>query len=111
MRCCRCAGSDDYSRLRPLSYPGTDVFLVCFAMDDRSSFDSIQTKVHFCASLLSPTALTFVFCVRFRKHTQWVPEVQHYCTTTPFILVGLRNDKPAAVSPTELSDLAEGWCT
>ena len=31
-------GSDEYYRLRPLSYPNTAVFLVCFACSDEESF-------------------------------------------------------------------------
>ena len=33
------AAREDYDRLRPLSYPQTDVFLVCFSVVDPSSFD------------------------------------------------------------------------
>lgn len=33
------------SRLRPLSYPQTDVFLVCFSVVSPPSFENIRTKV------------------------------------------------------------------
>ena len=32
-------GHEDYDRLRPLYYPKTQVFLVCFSVVDPSSFD------------------------------------------------------------------------
>ena len=38
------AGQEDYDRLRPLSYPGTDVFLVCYSMVDPESFKNVQKK-------------------------------------------------------------------
>mmetsp|Transcript_1635 Transcript_1635/g.3364 ORF Transcript_1635/g.3364 Transcript_1635/m.3364 type:complete len:196 (+) Transcript_1635:149-736(+) len=60
------AGQEDYDRLRPLSYPQTDVFLVSF-------------------SLVSPTSLENV-------EAKWVPELQHYAPNTPIILVGTKAD-------------------
>ena len=39
------AGSDEYNSLRPLSYPGTDVFLLCFSLFSPSSLDAIISKV------------------------------------------------------------------
>lgn len=33
-------------RLRPLSYPDTDVFLICFSIEDRESFEGIREKVN-----------------------------------------------------------------
>ena len=64
------AGQEDYDRLRPLSYPGAQVFLVCFSVVSSSSFENVKTK--------------------------WVPEIQHHAPNVPIILVGtkidLRND-------------------
>ncbi|KAK8761169.1 hypothetical protein V5799_027559 [Amblyomma americanum] len=60
------AGQEDYDRLRPLSYPQTDVFLVCFSVVSPSSFENVREK--------------------------WVPEITHHCQKTPFLLVGTQID-------------------
>eukprot|EP00092_Neocalanus_flemingeri_P059756 GFUD01071530.1.p1 GENE.GFUD01071530.1~~GFUD01071530.1.p1 ORF type:complete len:189 (-),score=38.00 GFUD01071530.1:228-794(-) len=59
-------GSEEPDRLRPLSYPGTDVCLVCFSLVDPDSFGNIREK--------------------------WYPEVKHYCPKVPTILVGTKLD-------------------
>ena len=56
------AGQEDYDRLRPLSYPQTDVFLVCLSVVSPSSFENVREK--------------------------WVPEITHHCPKTPFLIVG-----------------------
>ncbi|XP_064542943.1 ras-like GTP-binding protein Rho1 [Drosophila montana] len=64
------AGQEDYDRLRLLSYPDTDVIVMCFSIDLPDSLENIQDK--------------------------WIPEVTHFCPNVPIILVGnkrdLRND-------------------
>jgi len=47
------AGPEEYSRLRALSYPETDVFLICFSTVALASFENIKTK--------------------------WWPEVENHC--------------------------------
>lgn len=39
------AGQEEYDRLRPLSYPDTDVILLVFSTVDRISFEAISEKV------------------------------------------------------------------
>jgi len=60
------AGQDDYDRLRPLSYPNTDIFLICFSLIRRATLDNVFGK--------------------------WVPEVNHYNQGTPSLLIGTKLD-------------------
>lgn len=60
------AGQEDYDRLRPLSYPDTNVILMCFAIDNPDSLENIPEK--------------------------WQPEVKHFCQSVPVILVGCKVD-------------------
>lgn len=60
------AGQEDYDRLRPLSYPDTDVILMCFSIDSPDSLENIPEK--------------------------WTPEVKHFCPNVPIILVGNKKD-------------------
>jgi len=79
------AGQEDYDRLRPLSYPQTDVFLICFDVADRHSFENVRTK--------------------------WQPELAHHAPGVPFVVVGckldLRDENKAAVGTHEAVALAE----
>ncbi|XP_051742809.1 ras-related C3 botulinum toxin substrate 1-like [Ctenopharyngodon idella] len=65
------ASQEDYDRLRPLSYPQTDVFLICFSLLDLDSFESV--------------------------HEKWYPEVRNLCLNALIILVrtklALRDEK------------------
>ncbi|XP_064402041.1 rho-related protein racA-like isoform X2 [Halichondria panicea] len=60
------AGGEDYDRLRPLSYPQTDILLVAFSIKYPISFANIKEK--------------------------WIPEVRHFCPNTPVLLLGLKCD-------------------
>lgn len=60
------AGQEDYDRLRPLSYPQTDVFVICYSIISPSSFENVNSK--------------------------WFPEIKHHAPDVPIILVGTKQD-------------------
>jgi len=60
------AGQEEYDRLRPLSYPESNVILIVFSVDFPTSLANVQDK--------------------------WYPEVAHFCEGTPLILVGTKTD-------------------
>lgn len=39
------SGTEEHDRLRPLSYPQTDVVLLCFSIDSPDSLDDVEEKV------------------------------------------------------------------
>jgi len=60
------AGQEEYDRLRTLSYPETDVFIITFSVINEGSFENVKAK--------------------------WISEVTHFCPSTPVILVGTKTD-------------------
>ena len=54
------------SSLRPLCYPQTDVFIICFSLIDDTSRENVRAK--------------------------WVPELRRYCPDVPTIVVGTKHD-------------------
>ena len=64
-------GSEDWPRLRRLSYPQTDVFLVCFSINYRRSFECIKD--------------------------QWIREIKHHCPDAPFLLIGCKDDSRESI--------------
>ena len=60
------AGQEEFDRLRPLSYPDTNVVLMCFSVDNPVSALSITDK--------------------------WNAEVRHFCGRCPVILVACKVD-------------------
>lgn len=71
------AGQEEYDRLRPLSYPQTDIFLICFSVNEPNSFENVYDK--------------------------WFPEIKHNTNfenlslyhqsgKLPILLVGTKSD-------------------
>lgn len=43
------AGADEFKRIRRISYPDADLFILCYSLNDRQSFDDLDdwyTEVH-----------------------------------------------------------------
>ena len=57
---------DYYDRQRPLSYPGTDVFLICFGIINRYAFDCIKTH--------------------------WIPEITYHCPDAKYLIIRTKDD-------------------
>lgn len=60
------AGQEDYSRLRPLSYRGADVFVLAFSLISRPSYENVLKK--------------------------WMPELRRFAPNVPIVLVGTKLD-------------------
>lgn len=54
------------SSLRALGYFETDIFCICFSIDNKQSLENAEKK--------------------------WIPEIKEECPGTPFILVGIKGD-------------------
>ena len=39
------AGQEEYERLRPLTYDGSDIILICYSIDCPDSLENVQIKV------------------------------------------------------------------
>lgn len=67
------AGQEEYDRLRPLSYPDSDIIIVCFAVDNLVSLQNIKDT--------------------------WFPEINHFCPGVPVLLVGTKSDLNQLIDP------------
>uniref|UniRef100_A0AAR2KYA2 Ras homolog family member B n=1 Tax=Pygocentrus nattereri TaxID=42514 RepID=A0AAR2KYA2_PYGNA len=56
------AGQEDYDRLRPLSYPDTDVILMCFSIDSPDSLEHPSAQCRHLLIVPSPYIIVYVAC-------------------------------------------------
>ena len=80
------AGQEDFDAIRPMSYPGTNVFLLCFAVNKRDTFKNVTAK--------------------------WVGELKQHAPKVPILLLGTKCDlrqEPGedCISPAECEKLAK----
>jgi len=73
------AGQEGYARIRTLSYPKTDIFLLCYSVVNHPSFVNVKDR--------------------------WYSEIKHHCPSTPILLVGTKID--LRDDPSALEELAK----
>jgi len=77
------------ARLRPLAYPDTSAFILCFDITNRASFENVKEL--------------------------WIPEIRQYMPDTPFLLVGnkmeLRDNNRRSMPSNESNTVSseEAW--
>merc|ERR1712130_713850 len=60
------AGQEGYARIRTLSYPKTDIFILCFSVVNHPSFINVKDR--------------------------WYVEIKHHCPNVPMLIVGTKSD-------------------
>jgi len=60
------AGQEEFEKIRPLSYPKTNVVLICFSVVNPASLNNVRSK--------------------------WIPEIKQYCPNAKILLVGTKMD-------------------
>ena len=60
------AGQEGYARIRTLSYPKTDIFILCFSVVNHPSFINVKDR--------------------------WYVEIKHHCPNVPLLIVGTKSD-------------------
>lgn len=55
-----------YARIRTLSYPKTDIFILCFSVVNHPSFINVKDR--------------------------WYVEIKHHCPNVPMLIVGTKSD-------------------
>jgi len=60
------AGQEGYARIRTLSYPKTDIFILCFSVVNHPSFINVKDR--------------------------WYVEIKHHCPSVPMLIVGTKSD-------------------
>ena len=70
------SSSEDYDRLRPLAYPQTDVFALCFSL---AHLEEAQQQPSLTDAL----------------RERWLPEIARWEPDAPFVLLGMKADQRA----------------
>ena len=60
------SGQEDYKRTRPMQYPDTNVFIICFSLVNPTNIENIENV--------------------------WIPEIREFCPDAPFVLIGTKSD-------------------
>ncbi|KAL7714724.1 Rho-related GTP-binding protein RhoG [Entamoeba marina] len=59
-------GKEEYDKIRPLLCPDTDVFIICYSITDKVSYENVESK--------------------------WKLKVEYHCPNIPIVLISIKND-------------------
>ncbi|CAG2167219.1 unnamed protein product, partial [Oppiella nova] len=99
------AGQEDYERIRPLSYPDTDVVLICFSVDSRISFANTKLKWEPEINTYLPSVPIVLVGNKSDLISEKTPEINTYLPSVPIVLVGNKSDLISEKTVTT----DEGW--
>lgn len=74
---------EEGDRERPLSYLGADIFLLCYSIENKCSFENIEDK--------------------------WIPGIEHFCPDVPVLLVACKTGKLHFISQSAIQTDIKNW--
>ncbi|CAG7835080.1 unnamed protein product [Allacma fusca] len=83
---------EDYDSLRPLTYPQTDVFLICFSIVSHTSIENVRSKhsgTMKCANIVQRPQLFCSFTCSFQFHSFPVANIKS--TWQPLMSLSISN--------------------
>lgn len=67
--------------MRPLSYPGANIIVLCLSIVGIKPFDNINYKY-----------VNFFLKWIFNENYRWLPEVRHHCPNIPYVIAATKSD-------------------
>ena len=99
--------------MRPLAYPGTNVFVVTFSVSDRETLAHTQVRRALHRTIPASSHHHFLWFLTSHPHqSKWMPEILQHNPDPIVVLMGLKTDTRVGVAAlndaTSITSLADG---
>lgn len=99
--------------MRPLAYPGTNVFVVTFSVSDRETLAHTQVRRGLHRTIPASSHYHFLWFLPSPHHqSKWMPEILQHNPDPIVVLMGLKTDTRVGVAAlndaTSITSLADG---